>query len=159
MSADQLVLSGNITGASLVVDPDTGFLMSTSGYSLEGFSPTKKIKAVALAYEFWPHIARICESVGIHRNTFTNHYKLDKKFCESIDDARERALDDAESAMRARSMAPGGFMDRIALLKAYRPERWDREHRVSITHDVQLTQSIASKARQIVDTTATEDRS
>lgn len=151
-------LAGGMTGTSLVVDHETGFLTPGDGYRYEGFTIDKKLRFLELAPEFWPHVTRICQAVGISRYTYANHYKLDERFRELVDAARDHALDEAEAAMRSNSIRPGGFMDRIALLKAYRPERWNPEHKVSVTHDVLITKSLAQEARasipgHLVDTT------
>lgn len=139
-----------MNGSSLVVDPETGFLTASEGYKLTGFDPSKKLKFIELAPQMWPHVSAICQAVGISRSTFSNHYKLDEKFRAEVDEGREQALDEAEHAMRTNSTRPGGFMDRIALLKAYRPERWNPEHRLTVTHDVQVTKSLAVEARQAI---------
>lgn len=137
----------------MAVDPETGLMVNTDGYKLVGFTLPKKLQFLELAPLHWPHISRLCELVGITRQTFSNHYKIDEKFRELVDAGRELALDEAENAMRVNSIRPGGFMDRIALLKAYRPERWNPEHRLTVTHDVTVTKAIAQEARQVIDTT------
>src|SRR5580765_5430197 len=96
--SDAIALTSNIQGTDFVTDPETGFLVSSGGYALAGFNPQKKLRFIELAEEFWPNITAICAGVGIHRQTYSNHYKLDDKFRELVDAARERALDEAEAA-------------------------------------------------------------
>jgi len=154
--SDEIRPCSTINGNSLAIDPETGFLVPMNGYKLEGFDATKKARFIDLVGKFWPRIGAVCDAVGVSRQTYYNHYKIDAKFREMVDLQREEKLDSAEAAMVDNSTRPGGFMDRIALLKAYRPERWNPEHRLSVTHDVQVTRAIADKARQIIDTTATK---
>lgn len=149
-------LSTSITGSTLVLDQATGYLVPGDGYKLVGFGSDKKTRCVALAREYWPHLSRIAEAVGINRQTLSNHLELDAKFREDMEAAQAFVLDDAEATMRARAMTPGGFMDRIALLKAYRAERWNPELRAGSTANVSVTVQLASKAREYIDTTATD---
>lgn len=128
-------LMKEFTGSSLVLDPETGYLTNSTVNSLTGFNATRKQQFVEFAREWWPNIMKICEAVGITHPTFYSHYAVDPKFRADIDACRERILDNAEHVMAQRAMAPGGFMDRIAMLKAYRPARWDQERRYRIVHE------------------------
>lgn len=155
-TADNLSYAGDFNANTMVVDKETGFLVPGQGYTLEGFNLPKKIKFVELAKEMWPRIGLLCQAVGICRQTFTNHYKADLAFRKAVDEARDLALDEAEAAMRANSTAKGGFMDRIALLKAYRPERWNPERQLTLNHNVNLTREIAGEAMKSIPAEAYE---
>lgn len=137
---------GNFNGREMAVDPETGYLQATEGYKLAGFTAALKVRFISAAKKLWPNVSAICQIVGIHPGTFQNHYKADVKFREDLELVKAERLDLLEGVMFDNATQPRGFLDRIATLKAHRPERWNPDYRMTITHDVQISRTILSEA-------------
>lgn len=121
----------------LAPNPKTGFLESNRGVS---FDSALKVRFLEMATEaadakLMPDIPGLCKTVGISTHTFWEHKKLDDKFRT----AWESVLDTCEStltqAMYSFGQRPGNYMDRITWLRAHKPERWNPDYNVKISHD------------------------
>jgi len=75
-------------------------------------------------YSERPNIAKIAKEIGVNRRTVQEHMKRDTAFGDAIDAIREEWLDGIEAYMIERSGEKSGFMDRIALLRAYRGDKY-----------------------------------
>lgn len=82
-----------------------------------------------------PGVISLCEAVGIAHRTFYAHLEFDPLFKENWETALKIIEEKLVSVMVARGQAPGGFMDRIAWLRAYSPTRWNPQQNIQITHD------------------------
>ena len=100
----------------LALDPETGYM---TGLNTK-FTPALKQKFISMAREVFPNISVCCEAVGISRMTLEKHLTLDKKFSEEMVAIRDRSIDNVEQSMFEFSKRPQNFMDRIAILRAYR---------------------------------------
>lgn len=112
---------------------ESGFLGTGSVQSFVVFEPERKLKFVALLSEFWPDVSKCCAAVGIHRTTFDNHLKWDVKFCKAVEAIKAAKLDELERvAIESGRDQRKGFLDRAMILRAHRPELYDRAKVVKI---------------------------
>jgi len=122
----------NFNGHTLIKDSQTGFLTHTKGHALNGFTLKKKVRFLKVLKKCWPNLSQALDAVQIARQTFYDHLHHDEGFHEAIEEIKERFLDHLESVMSARAAKDGGFMDRICLLRSYRPDRFAPKTQVSI---------------------------
>lgn len=116
-------------------DPETGFLYTTDPYRGDHeFSLQKKIAIIPIYQATFPSLTEAIKEVGISRQTFYWHLKFDHAFAAVIAEIRESKADKIESAMFQVAIQPkaGSFMDRIAMLRAYRPALYT-EKRINLT--------------------------
>jgi hypothetical protein len=112
---------------------DSGFLDTGSSTYVSTFDTQKKLKFIELARQFWPNLSKCAEGVGISVQTVYNHLKRDVKFCEEIKAIKTAKLDELEQvAMDSGKDAKKGFLDRAMILRAHRPELYDRAKVVKI---------------------------
>ncbi len=97
-----------------------------SALAFTAFTSERKKRFLDLAKDYWPDIAHICEVVGVSRVTFYNHKKSDPQFNKSLHDIDNAICDNLELTLRAMGSQPKGFLDRMAYLRAHRPELYDR---------------------------------
>lgn len=96
------------------------------------FTPERKKRFIELAKQYWPNMGEICRAVGVSRWTVANHRKSDPIFNNALHEIDQQVCDDHEMVMRANGMTPKGFLDRMAYLRAHRPELYDRAKVVKI---------------------------
>lgn len=112
---------------------ESGFLDTGSVACLSSFSLERKLKFLQLAREFWPDLSRCAVAVGITIQTVYNHVKSDVKFCEEIKAIKAAKLDELERVALESGRDPRkGFLDRAMILRAHRPELYDRAKVVKI---------------------------
>ena len=97
-----------------------------SGLHAYRFDFERKSEFLRLAIEFWPNLSKICAVVGISRQCFYDHMKSDKLFNKALQDVDAMICDEHEEMLRQEGMKPKGFLDRMAYLRAHRPELYDR---------------------------------
>lgn len=130
------------SGARYFVDEETGFLTTDpreTGANLKYalFRASEKVAWLKLAESLWPNITEICKRIGISRNTYVNHSKIDKAFAEAVEEIQEKWMDSLEAKQVEEALTgKQGFLSRISTLRAYRPERWREEHK--IVHETQV---------------------
>jgi len=95
------------------------------------FNDEKKAEFLKL-YKLTPNVGKIARKLGINRTTAFYHLKRDPLFKEALDEIREEHLDDVEEYMFERSHEKSGFMDRIALLRAYRGGKYQNKQGPSV---------------------------
>src|SRR5579863_5168181 len=97
------------------------------------FNPERKLRFISLLERVWPDISQCCKAIGIHYTTFYNHVKRDEKFREAVNAIKTSKLDELErvSIESGRDMRKG-FLDRAMILRAHRPELYDRAKVVKI---------------------------
>ena len=112
------------------------------GLGIEGyrFTPERKAKFLALAKDYWPHIGKLCEAVGISRWTVIHHRKLDPEFNAALHEIDQSVCDSHELMLRTQGLTKGGFLDRMAYLRAHRPELYNPAKVVKI-EGYKMTQS------------------
>lgn len=112
------------TGSSLVIDEDTGYLSPGKNYSLTGFTAQKKAMLLQLFKESG-NLGESALAVGTCRETVMQHLKMDPIFKRDFDGVVNECGDVLESVMFQRAKTPNGFMDRIAWLRAHRPDKYN----------------------------------
>jgi len=103
---------------------------SATGWSL--FDAEKKLLFLEAARRFYPNISRCCQEVGICWQTFSNHRKQDKIFAAQLAEIDREVTDRIEGVMAEEAVNPKSFLDRMAYLRAHRPELYDRAKVVKI---------------------------
>lgn len=116
-----------------LTESNSGLLDTGSDVGLSAFNVERKLTFLKLANQYWPDMSRCCREIGIHITTFYNHYKRDVKFCEEVKAIKAAKLDEIErvSIESARDQRKG-FLDRAMILRAHRPELYDRAKVVKI---------------------------
>lgn len=106
-----------------IYDPITGFMTMTPSYNgpvSSMFTAAKKLRFVELAEQHFPDISKVCKTIGISYLCYREHLIIDNKFRECIDEIRQAKVDNVEGNMFTFSQRPANFMDRMAILRAYR---------------------------------------
>jgi hypothetical protein len=139
----------------LVKNSETGFLESLNP-SLAGFTSIKKLRFLALAYEMaengeMPGVQALSKLVGITSRCFYEHLTADSIFKEQWDEALRVIEERLVSVMVSRGQEKGGFMDRIAWLRAYSPKRWNNDRNVQIVHDTSAQQRVINAVAIEID--------
>jgi L-rhamnose mutarotase len=96
------------------------------------FGSQRKSEFIRLAIEFWPNMSAICKAVGVARSTVYLHRKSDPAFNKALQEIDAMVCDEMEQTLRTEGMKPKGFLDRMAYLRAHRPELYDRAKVVKI---------------------------
>lgn len=140
-----------MTGSTLVKDPKTGFLTHSEEYKREGFTIPKKLKVLEyLAKEF--HLSNAAKFVGMSRRALEYHLQFDEEFARQVDDIRESETDNLEVRVLQEGKKKS-FMDRIAWLRAHRPQKWG--DRKSVVHSVDKSAlEFLHKRSEVVDVEA-----
>jgi hypothetical protein len=99
-----------------------------SAIHFHGFSNEKKQRFLSNAFRYWPNVTRLCASVGITPSGYYQHTKLHPDFARLMKDIDVCVTDDVELVLRyeASNPNPKSFLDRMAYLRAHRPELYDR---------------------------------
>lgn len=97
---------------------------SALGWSL--FNSEKKRLFLEAARIYYPNITKCCEVIGINWRTYYNHVKTDKDFAERLAAIDREVTDRIEGVMAQEAVNPKSFLDRMAYLRAHRPELYDR---------------------------------
>jgi hypothetical protein len=93
------------------------------------------------------NITLACEKIGINRQTFYNTVERDEEFHRAYQNAIDALCDNLEQVMLESAQALGkqGFMDRIAYLRAHRPDKFSDKVRVEHTSSADRVKDIISK--------------
>ena len=153
--------SETFSASTLVEDPETGFLVSkqsqdpvglqANGRSKVGpgngpllvFDAKKKQEFLGHLMILFPDISECAKLVGITRQTYRNHYNVDKKFREYVDEIAEIHVDRVEAERFRMALAgKSGALDRMAVLNAYRRERYNPSIQVEVQHKMTADESL-----------------
>ena len=134
-------LSGKFN-STLVKDPTTGYLSPSGvGNMSNQFDARRKKKFIDIAKDLWPNLAAVCEMVGISRGTLKNHLMVDGRFREDLDLIREASVDTVEKNMFVFSNRPSNFMDRMAIMRAYRGDLYNPKTTITYEHKISREES------------------
>lgn len=112
-------------------DPETGFLILKPGIGgVNHFTPEKKIKFLEQAEEHWPNMHKVCKDMQLSYTTYKNHMLMDTKFAECMAEIRHAKVDHVEGNVFTFSNRPANFMDRMAILRAYRGDLYNPVQKV-----------------------------
>lgn len=109
-----------------------GVMGAGSVLDFRSFGFEKKSEFLRLAIEFWPNLTAICKAVGVARSTIYLHRHKDPEFNKALHEIDQMVCDEMEQTMRQQGATPRGFLDRMAYLRAHRPELYDRAKVVKI---------------------------
>lgn len=112
-------------------DPETGFLNPRPGLAgVNHFTAQKKIKFLELAEQHWPNMHKVCKDMKVHFTTYKNHMLMDAKFAECLNLIKQEKVDTVEGNVFTFSQRPANFMDRMAILRAYRGDLYNPVQKV-----------------------------
>lgn len=137
-SSDSISLNSSVSNQplekGLILDPDLKSKLRSTGLTAPAyrFDVENKSKFLRLAIEYWPNITAICKACGISRDTYYNHRKMDPAFDQALKDIDDMVCDELENVLRTEGAKPKGFLDRMAYLRAHRPELYDKAKVVKI---------------------------
>lgn len=99
------------------------------------------------------NIGKVCKLVGVDRETYNKHFQLDKAFARAVTEALEDDLDDIESNFVKLGKTKSGFLPGMSVLRAFRGETWNPEHRMTVVHQVSDDEGAKtlSSLRDVVD--------
>lgn len=143
-----------MTGSTLVKDPKTGFLTHSEAYKVVGFTPAMKLRVLEYL-EKDLNIANAAKVVGICRRTLDWHIQLDEEFSRQIEDIRQAECDNIEVRVLQEAKKKS-FMDRMAWLRAHRPEKWGERKNVVHSFDKVALESL-HKRSEVVDIEAVSE--
>lgn len=135
----------------LQIDEATGFLTSP-GNAQYGFTAAKKLKFIELSQQYrkdgkFPHIATICEAIGINFSTFERHLEQDGQFREMWSEVASHVEYECISDMHDLRKKQPLFM--FGLLRYLNPKRWSPDNKMNIQVDFKATDGILNKAQAI----------
>ena len=125
------------TDSSIATSDRKGVGLSHKPYR---FTQEKKAHFLKLAVEFWPNMAAICKATGVSRWIVGYHRKHDPEFDSVLNEIDQMVCDEHEQMLRKQGMEPKGFLDRMAYLRAHRPELYNPAKVVKI-EGYKMTQS------------------
>lgn len=100
-----------------------------------------------------------CRTVGVDPRNMRLHIAADPVFKQAVDEAREGICDKAEGHIVEHMSRPNNVVDRLAWLRAWRPERWAPQQLGDASRSpVEITVNLSTKAIDYVrpiNTTAT----
>lgn len=136
----------------LKLDPVTGFLESSRDDGITG-----QVKRNILdIYATTGNLTAACLQIGVDPRTIRWHIKHDPAFEKARAECWEIISDKAEGHIVEWMGSQKNVIDRLAWLRAHRPDRWNPKAEVSVTHNTEVTVKLAEKARHVLDTTAVE---
>lgn len=106
---------------------------------------------LALAPSMWPNVSGICAKVGISRPLFYKSLPRYPKFAAQIQDIDQAITDAVEGLTANLAMIPKHVIDRMAYLRARRPELYDRAKRV-VVEGYRMTGAQAAQRLGAVET-------
>ncbi len=98
------------------------------------FDASKRAFFLEVLPNCYPNIWKACALAGVHKQTVLKRMEIDPEFAQACADIADQAMDQVEGYMATFAATPKGFLDRIAILKANRPEKWNPTSRVEISH-------------------------
>ena len=113
---------GTRTGENFELDPKTGYLTPSAHYKLTGFTSDKKREWIE-RYRTTGNIGKVCQQLGMARDTFYKHLQLDGKFEKDFKEQIENRCDDIEETIA--DMSKKNVVACFGYLRAYRPRRWN----------------------------------
>jgi hypothetical protein len=131
-------------------DEATGFMVSPRS---DGITVQLKLNILEM-YRSSGNLTESCRINGVEPRLIRYHCKHDPVFKEAIDECREALCDKAEGHIVQWMGEQKNVIDRLAWLRAYRPDRWNPKQETTMRHSVEVTHRLAEKARQVIDTTA-----
>lgn len=102
-----------------------------------------------------PNLTGVAEALGHSRQVIFYHLERDPEFKKEFEAVKEGLVDVLEGKVYEYGQRPQNFMDRIAYLRAFRPERWAPQPTLSLNVNLQQSERLAGNARQFIETTAT----
>ena len=100
--------------------------------SVYAFDPTRKALFLELASKWFPDLSRICEAVGISRQSYYNHIHKDAEFARAVEAVRLARIDRIEGKVFEAAEDNKNFLHQAMVLRAHRPELYDRAKVVKI---------------------------
>ena len=116
------------------------------------FDAERQSRFLALLSHHWPNASLCAKAVGIHVTTYYYQLKHNAKFALAVQSIKAQALDQLEGvAMESGKDMRKGFLDRAMILRAHRPELYDRAKVVKI-EGYKMNDGERSNRLNVVDT-------
>jgi len=96
-----------------------------SAIHFSGFTSKEKSRFIDNAIRYWPAKMKIAFASGISYPTINNHISWHPDFAALMKTIDVLVTDDVELILKNEAMKPKSFLDRIAYLKAHRPELYN----------------------------------
>lgn len=89
------------------------------------FDWQKKRRFLRIAKTYWPNVTLCCAMAGIHPSSYYLHLKQDPIFYAKVKQIDQGTTDRIEGVMASEAINPKSFLDRMAYLRAHRPELYN----------------------------------
>jgi hypothetical protein len=104
------------------------------------FDWQRKRRFLRIAKTYWPNVTLCCAMAGIHPSSYYLHLKQDPIFYAKVKQIDQGTTDRIEGVMASEAINPKSFLDRMAYLRAHRPELYNPAKVVKI-EGYKMTQS------------------
>lgn len=122
------------------VSAEPGYNEVGSKLHRKRFDWQKKRRFLRIAKTYWPNVTLCCAMSGIHPSSYYLHLKTDKIFYLKVQQIDQGTTDRIEGVMAKAAVDPKSFLDRMAYLRAHRPELYNPAKVVKI-EGYKMTQS------------------
>jgi hypothetical protein len=142
------------------IDPESGFMATTGGYST-AFDGDRKAQFLEVYKRECLGIRKACRAMGMSVSTVNHHLQIDPVFREAFDAAEREYIEDLECTSRVNALNPKSVIERIFQLKCLLPVKYGQENKqqevkVNFTFDGSFLEN-ARKRSQVVDAQVVSD--
>lgn len=113
------------------------------------FDWQRKRRFLRFAKRFWPNVNLCCAAAGISDSTFYSHRKNDPIFALKVAEVDRSITDRIEGVMADEAVKPASFLDRMAYLRAHRPELYNPARKI-IVEGYKMSEQDAIKRSSIL---------
>ena len=96
------------------------------------FDWQRKRRFLRIAKIYWPNVTLCCAMAGIHPSSYYLHLKIDKIFYQKVQQIDQGTTDRIEGVMASEAINPKSFLDRMAYLRAHRPELYNPARKIIV---------------------------
>ena len=141
VSADISVVSAQVKhkldqgeGMGLAVQPEVKLRGAESGLGLDSHQSvlTWQKSWLDFAPELWPNITMICRKANVSKALYYRALKECPDFAAAVHEVDQGVTDAIEGLTANLAMNPKQIIDRMAYLRAHRPELYDRAKRIIV---------------------------
>lgn len=93
---------------------------------------SKKLEILNQLPEHYPNVAYVLKILGVSRLVYERHLRIDPVFRQRIKELEMEVTDEVEFQLRKHAKGEKNFMDRIAWLRAHRPEKYMETSRIIV---------------------------
>ena len=152
VSADISVVSADGHVKSMLSGVSVSLRGPESGLGLDSHASvlTWQKSWLGFAPELWPNITMICRKANVSKALYYRALKECPDFAAAVHEVDQGVTDAIEGLTANLAMNPKQIIDRMAYLRAHRPELYDRAKRI-IVEGHKMSESDAERRSKILD--------